>query len=341
MIDKKLFGKTKDGKEVYSYLLKTEIAEVSILTFGATWHTFKYNLNGKIIDTVLGYDNVESYENLDGCLGALVGRNVNRIKDGKFNLSGTLYELPLSNKWNNIHSGDASFYKQMFDVTEVNEKENSITLSYFSKDMDGGFPGNLNFKVKYTLVDASLSMEYFAISDKNTVMNPTNHAYFDLGCNLNDIVLQIDSSFVTIIDEHLHTTGEIVSVKGTPFDFTSPKPIGNEIDSNNEQIKLMGGYDVNYCLSAFNEYQKIATATNPNNGLTLNVYTDRPAVQLYTSNSLTKRLGKNNRYYDFREGFCLETQTYSGAVYNPHFPTPFIKANEEFYSKTTYELILK
>ncbi len=341
MINKKLFGKTKDGNKVYSYLLKTEVAEVSILTYGATCHTFKCTFNGETIDTVLGYDNVESYENLDGSLGALVGRNSNRIKDGEFNLSGTLYKLPLSNNWNNLHSGEATFYKQIFDVTEVNEKENSITLSYFSKDMEGGFPGNLNFKVKYTLVDASLSMEYFAISDKNTIMNPTNHSYFNLGCNVVDTVLQINSSFFTVVDEHLHTTGEIASVKGTAFDFTSAKTIGKDIDSNNQQLKFMGGYDVNYCLSTFNEYQKVVTATNPNNGLTLNVYTDRPAVQLYTSNFLTKRLGKEGKYYDYREGFCLETQTYSGAANNPHFPTPFIKANEEFYSKTTYELILK
>ncbi len=341
MIDKKLFGKTKGGKEVYSYVLKTEVAEVSILTYGATWHTFKYSFNGKTIDTVLGYDDIESYENMNGCLGALIGRNCNRIKDGKFSLSGVEYTLPLSNKWNNIHSGDASFYKQTFDVTEVNEKENSITLSYFSKDLEGGFPGNVNFKVKYTLVDASLTIEYFAISDKNTIMNPTNHAYFNLGCDMVDTILQLNSSFITVADEHLHTTGEIVSVSGTPFDFTLAKPIGKDIDSNNEQIKLMGGYDVNYCLSSFNEYQKIATATNPNNGLTLNVYTDRPAVQLYTTNSLSERIGKDGKRYGCREGFCLETQTYSGAVYNPHFPTPFIKANEEFYSKTTYELILK
>ena len=341
MIDKKLFGKTKDGKDVYSYVLKTEVAEVSILTYGATWHTFKCTFNGETIDTILGYDDIESYENMNGCFGALVGRNSNRIRGGKFNLSGVEYTLPLSNEWNNLHSGPTSFYRQMFDVTEVNENENSITLSYFSKDLEGGFPGNVNFKVKYTLANASLSIEYFAISDKNTIMNPTNHSYFNLGCSATDTLLQINSSFITLVGEHLHTTGEIASVKDTPFDFNTPKLIGKDIDKDNQQLKLMGGYDVNYCLSSFNEYQKVATAVNPNTGLTLIVYTDRPGVQLYTANFLTNRLGKEGKTYGYRDGFCLETQTYSGAVNNPHFPTPFIKANEEFYSKTTYELILK
>ncbi len=341
MIEKALFGKTKNGDEVYKYTLKTSVAEVSILTYGATWQTFKYNLNGKFIDTVLGYDDVLSYEEFDACFGATIGRNSNRIKGGKFTLFNKEYTLPLNNPHNNLHSGDASFFKKVFNVYEVNEIKNSITLSYLSKDGEGGFPGELDFKVKYTLINSSLSIEYYGVSNKDTILNPTNHAYFNLGEDILKTKLQINSNFVTMADENLHTTGEIYSVKNTPFDFTSSKEIGKDIDSDNEQIKFMGGYDVNYCLSNLKEFSLVATAINSQNGLTLNVYTDRPAVQLYTANFLTNRLGKDGVYYDYRGGFCLETQTYSGSANNPHFPTPFIRANEKFYSKTTYELKVK
>ena len=338
MIEKIYFGKTQNNEDVYKYVLKSDVAEASILTYGATWQNFKYLVDGKMINTAFGYDDITSYETMNGNFGALVGRNANRIKGGKFVLSGVEYEVPLTNDWNNLHSGAAAFNKHMFEVEEVNEQENSITLKYFSEDLDGGFPGNLNFKVKYTLLGGALSIEYFAVSDKDTIMNPTNHAYFNLGCDMLETELKINSSFFTLAEEHLHTTGEIKSVKETPFDFTEFKAIGKDIDADDEQLKLMGGYDVNYCLSSFKEYKKVAVAKNPFTGLTLNVYTDRPGLQLYTSNFLTERFGLNGEKYDKRTAFCLETQTYSGAAKHPHFPTPFIKASEEFYSKTTYEL---
>ncbi len=341
MIEKVFFGKTKKGEGVYKYVLRSDVAEASILTYGATWQSFKVLTNGEMLDVVLGYDDVSSYEDLDGCLGATVGRNSNRIKGGKFTLLGVEYQLPLNNEYNNLHSGDSTFFKQLFTLKALSEEENSITLSYFSPDGEGGFPGDVDFLVKYTLTGSSLSIEYFGTASKPTILNPTNHAYFNLGEDILKTKLQITSSFVTKADEHLHATGEIYPVANTPFDFTSYKEIGKDINSDNEQIKFMGGYDVNYCLSSFKEYKRVATAISSKTGLTLNVYTDRPAVQLYTANFLTDRLGKDGEHYGYRGGFCLETQTYSGAANNPHFPTPFIDANEKFYSKTTYEIKAK
>ncbi|MBO5926835.1 MAG: galactose mutarotase [Clostridia bacterium] len=336
MIEKIFYGKTQDGQDVYKYTLKTKEAEASFISYGATWLSF--NLIGGT-NVILGYNDLLTYETSGGYLGATVGRNSNRIKNAQFTLIKNLYNVDVNNKSNNLHGGKHGFSKKVFFEKEVNHSENSVTLSYFSKDLEGGFPGNMDFSVKFTLNKTSFSIEYFAVSDKDTVCNPTNHAYFNLGENVLDTYLQINSSFITVCNERLEPTGEIIKVENTPFDFTVTKPIGKDIKGEHYLIAFMKGYDVNYCLSSFNEYEKVATAKNSKDGLTLNVYTDRPAVQFYTSKILTERVDKNGEIYKVFGGFCLETQTYSGATNNPHFPTPFIRANEKFYSKTTYELV--
>ena len=347
MIKKEIFGQLNNGEKVYEYTISNGTATLSVLTYGATIRTLKVPSNNGVLDVVLGYDTLNEYITNSGYLGAVIGRNSNRVKGSNFQIYGKKITLNINdNGCNNLHGGIYGFNAKNFEVTTLDEASNTIELCHFSPNGDEGFPGNMFCYVKYTLQGTTLDIEYSAKCDENTVCNLTNHSYFNL-CGEGeetalDTYLQIDSDAYTPLDNDLVTTGEILPVDGTPFDFRSPKQICKDVDSANAQIQIMGGYDVNFCLNNNGKYQKVITCYNKTSGVVMEVLTDRIGVQLYSGNFLEKTKGKGDSYYVRRSGFCLETQSYPGALNNPNFPSIILKANEKYQAKTTYKFdILK
>ena len=341
MISKNFFGTTLNGEIVHCYTIKNGGLVAKILNFGATLQSLKIPASGTDIDVVLGYDTVCEYERNEGYLGAVIGRNANRIKNGKFTLNGTNYTLNINNGINNLHGGNVGFSHKVWEVENFNENENSITLCLISPSGDEGFPGTLKTKVTYTLTNTALHVEYFASTDATTVCNLTNHAYFNLNGEGSDgaldVLLYVNALSYTPIDSDLNTTGESKSVIGSPFDFTGKKLINKDINENNVQLKYMQGYDVNFALSG-EGYRLVATCENQNNGVILNVY--KEGLQLYTANFLDT-VGKGGKKYARRSALCLETQSFPGAINQPNFKSVVLNPNENYYSKTTYEFIIK
>lgn len=346
MIEKKLFGKTKNGETVYSFTISNGESTATVINYGATLISLCVPSNNGVKDVVLGYDNISSYENEDGYLGASVGRNSNRIKNAKFNLFGAEYELNINDKEvSNLHGGPTGFSYRVFDVLPYNEKDNSIEFSYFSKNGEENFPGDLLTYIKYTLENNALKIDYTAKTDKTTLCNLTNHSYFNLnghdGAGAHDNYLKINAEYFTPGDEYLIPTGEILSVENTPFDFREFKQISKDINANDTQIKYQQGYDANFCLSTDGELKTVATAYSDTTGIVMDVITDRPGIQLYSGAFLTNRQGKNGVTYVPNTSFCLETQTYPASANFPHFPSAILKTNEKFKSTTIYAFSLK
>ena len=342
MITKNIFGKLNNGETVYEYTVDNGVASFSVLTYGATVRTLKVPSKNGILDVVLGYDTLEEYVNNGGYLGAVIGRNSNRVKGSDFQIFGKKITLNINDRGtNNLHGGIKGFNAKNFDVTSVDEENNSIELCLFSPNGDEGFTGNMFLYVKYTLDGSSLDIEYTAKCDENTVCNITNHSYFNLsGAGEKialDTYLKINADKYTPLDSDLVATGEILPVAGTPFDFKEFKQIQKDIDACDAQLEIMGGYDVNFCLNNNGSYQKVISAYNTGSGVTLDVYTDRIGVQLYTGNFLEGLKGTGNTAYPYRSAFCLETQSYPGALNNPNFPSVILKANEKYFAKTTYK----
>ncbi len=295
--------------------------------------------NGVEKDLVLGYDNPADYLNHTTYFGATVGRNGNRIKNGKFTLNGTEYLLEKNDGENNLHSGSKGLCYKEWEVEK--ETENSVTLSSVSKDLEQGFPGTMTAKVTYAIgEDNALSIDYEAVSDKDTVANFTNHSYFNLGGHDSGTMvnqkLKLYSSKFTPVDGTLIPTGELRDVKGTPMDFTEFKAIGKEIDAEDEQLKFGGGYDHNFIVDG-KGYRLMAEAVSEDTGIHMKAYTDAPAVQFYAGNFIKKQVGKGGCAYDDRHGFCLESQYCPDAVNNPAFESPILKAGETYRTRTVYQ----
>ncbi len=334
MITKKKFG-TYDGREVFEYTLTDDIS-VSVLNFGATVTSVTVPSQNGETDVVLGFRSVDDQITKGDYMGAVAGRCANRIEDGKFVLNGKEYGLACNNGTNHLHGGNAGFDKKIY-VAE--EDGNSLKLTYVSADGEEGYPGEVRFTVVYTVKGGALSIEYFAESSEDTLFNVTNHAYFNLNGendgNIEDNVLQIFADRFTPVKQNLIPTGELRSVKGTAFDFLQPKPIGKDINADDEQLRFAGGYDHNFCLNGSHAARAFSVKT----GVTMDVYTDRPGVQFYSGNFLTGNAGKS--VYNKRAGFCLETQFYPDAVNHANFDGPVLKKGERFYSKTEYVFSLK
>ncbi len=293
--------------------------EAEIESVGARINALK--VNG--VDIVLGFNSVEDY-NKSGCYaGATIGRVANRIAKGRFTLNGKEYRLNVNNGENHLHGGNDGFDKKPFTVTE--EIANSVTMEYVSADGEENYPGNLRFTVKFTVENNALLMEYSAVSDKDTLWCPTNHAYFNLsgeqsGNCLNNL-LQINADFYTPVDGGLIPTGEKKAVKGTPFDFTKPKRIGEEIDA--EELNVTLGYDHNYILNGAHA----AHAESEVTGIKMDVYTDMPCLQFYSGGQLNGVKGKSGIYNQYA-GFCLEPQYCPNAINMDGFEQPILKAGE-------------
>ena len=344
---KKSFGKTPDGQPVDLYVL-TNIsgAEVSITNYGGAVVSLKVpDRSGKLADVVLGYETVDGYVNDKSYFGALVGRYGNRIAHAQFVLDGKTYTLAKNNGENSLHGGIKGFNKAVWAAKVLSTKDGqSLELSYLSKDGEEGFPGNLKVNVIYTLTDANaLQIEYSAVSDKKTVVNLTNHSYFNLaGQSSGNILghqLMIQADKFTPVDASLIPTGELRDVAGTPFDFRKSTAIGARIDQEDEQLKLGGGYDHNFVLRRAADVGEslAARVVEPTTGRVLEVWTTEPGVQFYTGNFLDgKTSGKGGMTYPRRAAFCLETQHYPDSPNQLKFPSAVLNPGERYHTITTY-----
>jgi len=345
---KKPFGKTPDGQPIDLYVLTNKSgAEVSITNYGGAVVSLKVpDRNGKLADVVLGYDNADGYVNDKSFFGALVGRYGNRIGHAQFALDGKTYTLAKNNGENSLHGGIKGFNKAVWTAKVIPAKDGqSLELSYLSKDGEEGFPGNLKVSVIYTLTDSNaLRISYSATTDKKTVVNLTNHSYFNLaGQGSGDILghlLMIQADKFTPVDAGLIPTGELRDVAGTPFDFRKPLAIGARIDQDEEQLKLGGGYDHNFVLRRSNDPGEslAARVLEPASGRVLEVWTTEPGVQFYTGNFLDgKTAGKGGITYPRRNAFCLETQHYPDSPNQPKFPSVVLNPGERYHTITTYK----
>ncbi len=346
-MEKKSFGITKDGREVFTYRIDNgKGLAATICDYGATIiGLFVPGRGGKVYDVSLGYDQVTDYEEGTCYFGATVGRNANRISDSKIVIDGVEYGLDANDNENNLHSGANGTWAKVWEIKEY--KEDTITLSYLSHDREQGFPGDALIEVTYTLTqDNALAISYHCTTNKKTVMNMTNHCYFNLNGqgngNVRDQVMQIHASHYTPVKSaKAIPTGEIADVTGTPFDFRSPKPIGQDIHADNEQLAYGSGYDHNYCLDRTGEgQQEAAVVYAPESGICMQVTTDLPGVQLYTGNYIEGVVGKGGTVYEKNGAFCLETQYFPNAINEANFPMPLLDAGEVYESASIYRFTI-
>ncbi len=343
-ITKESFGRTKSGIPVERYrLIGKGGLEACWLTYGATLQALYFN--GK--DMVLGYDTVTDYEEADNSYqGATIGRYGNRIADGKFVLGGKEYTLCCNETGRgHLHGGKVGFDKKVWSAEILAEgEEPAVRFSLVSPDGEEGYPGTLQVAVTVTVDrENALHIAYTATTDADTVLNLTNHAYFNLngadGGDILDTELMINADHITPVDSLLIPTGELLAVEGTPFDFRQPKAIGQEIDSPHPQMLLGNGYDHNYVLNPPADgarFRHAVTAVSPRSGIIMKCDTDQPGVQLYTANGLKEQTGKYQTPLYQHQGFCLETQHAPDSPNQPGFPSVVLKAGETFSSETVY-----
>jgi len=340
-VARQAFGHTSEGTSVDLYSLADGKLEVRILTYGGIILSLRApDRKGKLDDVVLGCDSVEKYEAQTAHFGGIVGRYANRIAHGSFQLDGHTYSIPKNDGDNALHGGTRGFDKVVWGARQIPD---GVELSYASKDGDQGFPGTLNMTVRYTLSGGALRIEYSATTDKDTVLNLTNHSYFNLaGQGKGDVlgqVLKIDASRMTPVNATLIPTGELKSVQGTPFDFRAPHAIGERINADDIQMHLGHGYDHNFVLDhPEGELAEAAEVYEPASGRILKVLTTEPGVQLYTGNFLDGSItGKEGRVYNRRFAFCLETQHFPDSPNHPGFPTTELKPGQKFHSVTVFQ----
>ena len=347
---KSSWGKTPDREPVDLYTLTNKNGvEAAITTYGGAVVSLKVpDRNGQLADVVLGFDSVEGYVDGKSYFGAIIGRYGNRIGHAQFTLDGEIYALAKNNAENSLHGGIKGFNKAVWKAKEIPAKDGqALELTYLSKDGEEGFPGNLNVRVVYTLSDSNgLKIEYSATTDKKTVVNLTNHSYFNLagvGPGMGDIlghVLMIEADKFTPVDSGLIPTGEFRDVAGTPFDFRKPTAIGARINSDDEQIKLGGGYDHNFVLrrKPGDPISLAARVEEPKTGRVMEVWTTEPGVQFYTGNFLDgSSHGKGGMAYAKRSAFCLETQHFPDSPNQPKFPSVVLNPGERYRTTTIYK----
>lgn len=343
-LDPSKFETTVDGKAVKLYVLKNKAGmEVCATNYGGRIVSVTVpDRNNQWRDVVLGHDSIADYIHIDGNFGALIGRYGNRINQGRFTLDGVEYQLPQNNYGHCLHGGPKGFHHSVWDATQPNDTTLELTLH--SSDGEAGFPGNLDVKVVYTLTsDNALCLQYTATTDKPTVVNLTNHSYFNLSGNaandvLNDTV-QFDADAFTPIDSTFMTWGEIRPVEGTPFDFRAGKTVGQDIEADDEQLKNGLGYDHNMVLNTGGDLSKVACRiSDPTNGIVLRVYTTEPGIQFYTGNFLDGKVkGKGGIAYPRRGAICVETQHFPDSPNQPNYPSVVLRPDETYSSTCIYK----
>ncbi|HEX2969238.1 MAG TPA: aldose epimerase family protein [Bacteroidales bacterium] len=344
IIKSESFTGVHNGKQVGLYTLKNKNGYIAQVTnYGAIIVSiFTPDRKGNLADIVQGYDTISEYINGNGpYMGAVCGRCANRIALGKFILLGKEYTLAVNNGPNHLHGGLKGFSKVVWDV--VDSSSSHVRLEYFSKDMEEGYPGNLKVTVTYTMTDGNaLNIDYKAVTDKTTIVNLAGHSYFNLSGegsgSIYDQELIINADFFTPVDESSVPTGEILSVHGTPMDFTKQRKIGSSIDEYYEQLKFGAGYDHNFVLNHRSGTMGLAAAAyDPQSGRMLEVHTTQPGVQLYTANWIDNEKGKGGKRYGRRWAFCLETQHFPDAVNKPYFLSVILNPGEAYSHSCIYK----
>ena len=339
------YGQTEAGPANLYTLKNANGIEIELTNYGGIITRLTApDKNGALADIVLGFDKLEDYQNDHPYFGALIGRYGNRIAKGKFSIDGQEYSLVTNNGVNALHGGPTGFHKRLYEVKRIErEGQVGVELSRTSPDLEEGYPGNLAVTVRYLLNnDNELLIEYEATTDKTTVVNLTNHSYFNLrGAGNGDILgheLTIVADHYNPVDESLIPTGELRPVEGTPFDFRTSTPIGQRVDADDEQIRFGLGYDHNYVLRRNSTGMELAaTVFEPTSGRLLEVLTTEPGVQFYCGNFLDgKNIGKGGKPYGHRTGFCLETQHFPDSPNQPDFPSTVLRPGEQYETSTVY-----
>ena len=330
-----------DGAEIYEYTLnngKDLVAQ--IYNYGGIIKRLMY----KDVDVVLGRDSIEDYFDNDGYFGAIIGRNSNRIENSEFELNGKMYKLYSNDGRNNLHGGKNGFDKKVWNAEVIEGEEPSLVLSIISPDGEEGFPGEVKVSVTYTITkDNSIKIHYEGETNDDTILNMTNHSYFNLnghdsGC-IDGHTLWMDSDFYTPNTKECVPYGEILNVHGTPFDFKTNENLGEKLKSGHLQIMMFGGFDHNFVLNG-KGYRKVACLKGHKSGISMEVYTDRSGIQLYTGNAINEeRVCKDNYVYCRHSALCLETQVFPNSMRFSHFHNAVLRKNEKYNTTTTYRFI--
>ncbi|MBC5683777.1 galactose mutarotase [Mediterraneibacter sp. NSJ-151] len=340
------FGSTSKKEEAVLYTLTNENGmSASITNYGAA--LVKLNVpdkEGKLRDVVLGYDDVTGYEKGGGSFGAPVGRNANRIGGAVITIQDKTYELEKNDNGNNLHSGTNYYNKRIWNVGE--KTDSKIEFVLHSPDGDQGYPGTLDMHVTYELTeDNELRLIYDAVPDQDTIINMTNHSYFNLDGHDSGNVLKelvtLDADYFTRADAQSIPTGELVDVTGTPMDFRMPRALGEAIDADYEAVRLGKGYDHNWVLKNNGKFDKVAQAVSEKSGIVMEVWTDLPGMQMYTANFLDNEHGKNGAVYGIRDAVCFETQYFPDAVHHENFASPICKKGMPYHTVTSYKFETK
>jgi len=339
-ISKLEFGEC-NGNTVYAYTLTNKNGlTAEILNYGGIIRKLIY----KNTDVVLGRDTMEEYLNNTGYFSALIGRNSNRIENSEFELNGKTYKLFANNKKNNLHGGKVGFDKKIWNAEIIDGDEPTLVLSTVSPDGEEGFPGTVNVQVSYTLTeDNSLKIHYIGESDADTVLNMTNHAYFNLNGHSSGSIdkhsLWLDSDFYTPNSEDCIPTGEILTVRNTPFDFSTDDLLETRLNSSYSQIKLFDGFDHNFVLNG-RGYRKVGVFKGDKTGIVMEIHTDQSGVQVYSGNCIEEdRVCKDGAIYSKHQGICFETQAFPNNMKFSHFPNAILKKGEKYDTVTAYKFI--
>lgn len=348
-ITKTAYGVTASGQAVDSYMLtNAHGVEVSIITYGGIITALHVpDRNGSMGNVVLGFDTLHQYETQNPYFGAIIGRYGNRIASARFTLEGHTYTLAANDGSNSLHGGLKGFDKVMWAAKVIEGAEPALELSYLSPDGEEGYPGNLNVTVRYTLTtENAIQIDYSATTDKTTVVNLTNHSYFNLAGNgagtIYDHILQINADHYTAVDANLIPTGELATVSGTPFDFRRPRVIGGGIRSGHPQVVLGRGYDHDFVLNRANDTDLVLAASlyDPVSGRGMEVWTTEPSIQFYSGNFINGTLvGSSGSLYRQGDGLCLETQHYPDSPNQSAFPTTTLKTGETYTSTTVFKFV--
>lgn len=343
----KLFGKTQDGLDIYLFeMLNKKGMQVNVTNYGATIvNIIAPDRHGKLEDVALGYDRLEDYLNDTVYFGCIVGRYGNRIAKGRFSLKGVEYKLATNDGENHLHGGLVGFNKKIWQVYESkNLTRESVTFVCISPDGEEGYPGKITLEVTYSLTNENeLIIDYRGTTDKTTILNPTNHAYFNLTGDFKKTILnnelQMDADHYTPVQPGSIPIGEIAPVKGTPMDFRKPTLLGKRIESDFDQLKYGSGYDHNWVFNNFDRQVKHrATLYEPKCGRLLELFTDQPGVQMYTGNFLEGvKNGKNGITYKKRSAVCLEAQHFPDSPNQQNFPSVVLQPGEEYKQTTIYK----
>ena len=350
-VDATKFQSVIDRKEVNLYTLTNDAGmTVQITNFGGrVVSIYVPDKDGKFDDVALGHSSLEEYVNYEGerYVGCAVGRYANRIANGHFEIDGIGYNVPINNNGQSLHGGEKGFDLVVWDIDSVGS--DFIRLKYLSKDGDEGYPGNLSVTMTYKVsADNALNITYEATTDKPTMVNLTNHTFFNLkgecGGSINDHLLTIDADYITPVDSVLIPTGELMPVAGTPFDFNQPTAIGDRVNDDNEQLRCGNGYDHNWVLrrSTADDVELAATVYEPTSGRVMEVYTNQPGLQFYGGNFFDGNgIGKCGDTFKYREAIALETQKFPDGPNQPQFPSVRLNPDEEYYHVCIYKFSVK